>query len=496
MTATDRQVRTFMTQYARHGKLKRAADVAGFSPDTARKYRDLGKLPSQIDKPIRPKRPSLFAAHWPAVKVMLEEAPELEAKTLFNHLREKYPDTYHEGQLRSFQRQVSQWRALEGPPKRVFFQQEHRPGEAIQVDFTWMTELKITVAGETFDHMLCHVILPYSNWQYATVCRSESMLALRNGIQAALFRLGRIPTICQTDNSTSATHRIDAKKRDFNEDYLALMRHYHMTPRTIAVGKKEQNGDVESLHNVLKKRVKQHLLMRGSRDFESLQTYQSWLNRLFEKANRLRQKKISEELKVMRPLTMKPLSNYREERVTVSRYSLIRVMENTYSVPSRLIGHTLRVKIYEGHIEAYFKTVLQLNVERCLGRNKHLINYRHIIDSLVCKSGAFARCRYREALFPTLIFRKTYDSLFENLSERQADLAYLRILKLAASTMESEVEAALMILLEHNKIPTIDQIKDLMGQSPTKAPQLKIEPVNLADYDALLESISESTEAA
>jgi transposase InsO family protein len=495
MTATDRQVRTFMTHYARTGKLKQAADAANISPDTARKYRDLGLLPSQIDRPIKASKSSnLFEAHWPAVKVMLEEAPELEAKTLFNHLHEKYPDTYHEGQLRSFQRRVSQWRALEGPPKQVFFQQQHRPGEAIQVDFTWMTELKITIAGEAFDHMLCHVVLPYSNWQHATLCRSESLLALRKGIQAALFRLGHVPEFCQTDNSTSATHRIDSKKRDFNEDYRALMRHYHMTPRTIAIGKKEQNGDVESLHNVLKKRVKQHLLMRGSRDFESARAYQSWLNQLFDKANRLRQKKITEELKAMRPLTVKPLADYREEKVKVSRYSLIRVMENIYSVPSRLIGHPLRVKVYEDHLEVYFKTSQQLIVERLLGRKKHQINYRHIIDSLLRKPGAFARYRYREDLFPTLTFRQSYDSLCEEFNERKADLAYLRILKLAASTMESEVETALELLLEVNQTPSIDHVKDLMGQNQSAKPSVKIDPVNLNDYDALLESLTSQTD--
>ena len=500
MTATDRQVRTFMTHYARHGKLKQAADAANISPDTAGKYRDLNLLPSQIDKPIRPSRKiPIFSEHWPAVEAMLESAPELEAKILFNHLHQKFPDTYHEGQLRSFQRRVSEWRALKGPSKQVFFQQVHRPGEAIQVDFTWMTKLEITIEGEVFDHMLCHVVLPFSNWQHATICGSESLLALRKGIQSGLTKLGHIPEFCQTDNSTSATHRIETKKRAFNDDYLALMRHYNMTPRTIAIGKKEQNGDVESLHNVLKKRVKQHLLIRGSRDFESVEVYQSWLNELLSKANRMRQKKITEDLKNMRVLTVKPLANYHEETVKVSRYSSIRILQNTYSVQSRLIGQLLRVKIYEDHLEVYFKSKLQLTVGRLLGSNKSLINYRHFIDSLVRKPGAFARYRYREGLFPTLTFRFAYDALRSELTERKADLAYLRILKLAASTMECEVETALELLLDDKQTPIVDNVKDLMGLSQSAKPRLTIEPVNLGDYDALLECIeglTESQEAA
>src|SRR5687767_7185802 len=129
------------------------------------------------------------------------------------------PDRYHEGQLRTLQRHVKQWRAQSGPDKEVFFQQEHRPGEAMQTDFTWATELRVTIAGEPFPHMLCHPVLPYSNWEWATICRAESMAAMKRGVQAALFRLGRVPEFHQTDNSTAATHDLRTGKRGFNEEY-------------------------------------------------------------------------------------------------------------------------------------------------------------------------------------------------------------------------------------------------------------------------------------
>ena len=112
----------------------------------------------------------------------------------------------------------------------------------------------------------------FSNWLWATVCLSESMAALRKGVQRALFQLGRVPRYHQTDNSTAATHRIpDGKKvffedgkRPFNDDYIALMRHFGMTPRTTAIGAKEQNGDVESENGVIKRRLEQLLLVRGA----------------------------------------------------------------------------------------------------------------------------------------------------------------------------------------------------------------------------------------
>ncbi|MCX6546998.1 MAG: hypothetical protein NTW40_02985 [Acidobacteria bacterium] len=164
-----------------------------------------------------------FEEDWSAIELRLLDAPELEGRILFEDLMLRRPGVYQEGQLRTFQRRVKVWRAHHGPDKEVFFPQDHRPGEALQTDFTWATELEITIDGISFPHMLCHVVLPYSNWGWITVCQSESMLALRRGVPAALVQLGRVPQFHQTDNSTAATHQVTAAvealghgKRDFN----------------------------------------------------------------------------------------------------------------------------------------------------------------------------------------------------------------------------------------------------------------------------------------
>ena len=165
-------------------------------------------------------RPDPFAEDWPGIAERLADAPELEARALFEDLLSRQPERYEPGQLRTFQRRVKQWRAQEGPDKEVFFPQAHRPGEAAQTDFTDASGLGITIAGEPFPHLLCHFVLPYSNWQWATTCQSESMLALRRGVQSAVFRLGRIPDFHQTDNSTAATHDLRTGKRGFNQEYV------------------------------------------------------------------------------------------------------------------------------------------------------------------------------------------------------------------------------------------------------------------------------------
>jgi hypothetical protein len=476
-----------MEEMQRQGRIGLAAMRAGMDRKTARKYVRAGKLPSELRKPHTWRtREDPFAEDWPALVVMLEEAPELEATTLFDHLLGQKPEAYKAGQLRTLQRHVRQWRARRGPEREVFFPQAHRPGEAMQTDFTHATVLRVTIGGEPFDHQLCHSVLPYSNWEWASVCHSESMAALRRGVQSTLFRLGAVPELHQTDNSTAATHDLRTGKRGFNEEYQSMMEHFGMKPRTIGIGEKEQNGDVEASHGVLKRRLEQHLLLRGSRDFESVEAYERWMWEKIEAADRLRQPKLSEELAVMRPLRVSRLAEYHQETVGVTSWSTIRIKRNTYSVPSRLIGETVRVHVYEQRLEVYHGSMLELAVERLRGEGGHRINYRHVIWSLIQKPGAFARYRYREDLFPSLTFRRAYDALGERLDAWKADIEYLRILHLAASTMESEVEAALVELLEVGQCPEADAVKRAVAPEKIEVPEMEVPSVDLRSYDALL----------
>ena len=206
MQTSDAQVRKLMEEITKHGKVGRASLKANMDRKTGRKYVAAGKLPSEMVKPRTGARTRVdpFADDWPAIAARLKETPEFEAKTLFEELVEQHPGRYVEGQLRTLQRHIRVWRATEGPDKEVFFSQLHRPGEAAQTDFTWATTLGITIAGVAFAHMLCVVTLPFSNFQWLTVCLSESMMALRRGVQSALFRLGRAPKYHQTDHSTAA----------------------------------------------------------------------------------------------------------------------------------------------------------------------------------------------------------------------------------------------------------------------------------------------------
>lgn len=494
MRVTDQQVGKLFMEYQKGGQLQLAAVKAGMARKTAAKYVRDGRLPSERQEKRRWRtRANPFAAHWQEVETMLSVAWELEAKSLFEWLQERYPGEYQEGQVRTFQRQVRRWRALHGGEKEVFFPQEHRPGVRLETDFTCLNRLGITVGGEEQEAWLCHTVLSYSNWQWGTLCRSESLLSLREGLQAALRQLGHVPAEHWTDRTTAATHALGGEeegRRGFNDGYLQLMAHFGLEPRTINRASPQENGDVESANGAFKRRLKQHLLLRGNSDFSSADEVRLFLEALLHKANRGREKRLAEELAVMRPLRAALLPEYVEEDVGVSRWSTIRVDRRVYSVPSRLIGETVRVRRYAERIEVYLAGELPLTAVRLTGDRAHAINYRHVIEWLIRKPGAFAQYRYRTDLFPSVVFRRAYDRLCCECAPRLADVEYLRLLRQAARTMESEVERVLLELERRTVVPRWSALQEFWpSRAADGAVDLPPLPVRLDVYDTLFSEV-------
>jgi hypothetical protein len=463
------------------------------SRKTVWKYEKLGELPSELKKPrVYRTREDPFEEDWGQVEAMLKDAPELEAKMLFEWLSEEKPDKYQEGQLRTLQRRVSTWRAL-NCEELLMLEQIHIPGEVMQTDGTWMNELWINIQGQAFAHMLIHSVLPYSNWEWGRVVQTESLLAIRLGVQSSLVKLGYVPKIHQTDNSTAATHHLGPEnrdqqgaERDFNEEYLQLMAHFGIEPRTIHLDSPDENGDIEAANGAFKKAVEQHLLLRGSRDFESLAAYEAFLWQIMEKRNALRSEKLAEELAVMRPLTVEPWPAMRELRPKVNRAGLIRVGNNGYSVPSGLKGKQVSVRIFEWQIEVWFAGKCVESMSRLTGVQKYRINYRHVIDTLLRKPGGFRNYRYREEIFPSSTFRAAWEYLNQRYTPRNADLAFLRILKLAAGGLESDVEAVLAELLSTKTVWNDQTVATRVQPVSVQIPVLEAPLVNLDEYDQLL----------
>lgn len=485
---SDREVLLMLRERAKGRTQEQAAARAGMSVRTARAYERRGRLPGQMKQPRQYRtRPNPFVEDWSWIAAQLDADPALQATTLFALLTGRHPGRYAAGQLRTLQRQIAAWRARQGPEREVMFPQVHEPGLLAQSDFTHMTDLAVTLAGEPFAHLVFHLVFTYSNVEAVQICRSESFEALAEGLESGLWQLGGVPRYHRTDHLSAAIRPLDPEGRaQATERYAALMTHYGLEPTTNNVGIAHENGDVEQAHHRFKQAVDQALRVRGSRDFADRAAYARFLQLLVKQRNLTRQVRWVEERAVLRPLPAGPLGLCRELRVSVSRFSTIQVLGNTYSVPSRLIGTTVLVRTRAETLEVYHGTAHLLTIPRLVGRRQHRIDYRHIIWSLVRKPGAFARYRYRDDLFPTLPFRRAYDALV-GAGPGGADRHYVRLLHLAASTSEREVEAALELLREQRALPTFDAVRDLVRDPATTAlPALGSAALDLGVYDRLL----------
>ncbi len=337
---TNQQVRK-LRQLDRQGIAKEVAALrVGMDAKSARKYRRLGKLPSEVMLMDRNWRThaDAFAEVWPELEAKLQLYPGLQAKTLFADLQRRFPGRFADGQLRSLQRRVKTWRAEGGPAKEVFFAQVHHPGRLAASDFTHCPELGVTINGSPFVHMIYHFVLTYSNWETGTICFSESLESLSEGLQNALWELGGVPQMHRTDRLTAAVQPGVEGPESFKQRYQALLGHYGLQGQAIQAGKGNENGDAEQSHNQFKQTLDQALMMRGSRDFSSRDSYGVFLRQLFGKKIAGRAVRLAEEVALLRPLPGHRLEACKRLKVRVETGSIIRVEGNIYSVPSRLIG--------------------------------------------------------------------------------------------------------------------------------------------------------------
>jgi hypothetical protein len=216
----------------------------------------------------------------------------------------------------------------------------------------------------------------------------------------------------RTDSLSSAVNNM-SNPEEFNRRYEGVMRYYGVKPQHTNPASPNENGDCEQSHHRFKRAVEQALLLRGSRDFQSMAEYAQFLKDLFAQRNAGRRARLTEELAVMRELPARRMESAKRERVKVDSGSLIHVERNAYSVNSRLIGAQVEARSYLDHVEVWYGQRKVEDLPRLRGRGKHRIDYRHIIEWLVRKPGAFENYRYQEDLFPTSRFRMAYDALRE-----------------------------------------------------------------------------------
>jgi len=425
------------------------------------------------------KRIDPLAAAWESeLKPMLEKTPALTAITLLEYLQEKYPEEYPDRVSRTLQRRVKTWQALHGPEKEVMFCQTHEPGRQGLSDFTLLKRASVTIAGKPFDHLIYHFRLAYSHWSFMKVIQGgESYTALTEGLQEALRKLGGVPKEHRTDSLSAAFKNLSREaQEDMTARYDAFCRHYGMTATRNNRGKGHENGSVESTHGHLKRRIEQALLLRGNNDFESIQAYQIFIDEVVTRANRRNAKAIQLEREALLPLPKTSATDYSELRAVVSSSSTIEVRRVTYTVPSRLQGEVLTVRLYDDRLICYLGYQHVINLERIHASNnrkrERQVDYRHVIHSLAKKPQAFRYSRLRDDLLPSATYRSIWLAVDKVMSPKDACKFIVGLLQLAAlHDCEKPLGEAVLAALDEGKTLSLISFQKQFCKKPDKLSQ-------------------------
>lgn len=493
---TDQQARLYMHHRRTHTR-QIAAARAGISASTGARLDADPRLPSQHRTPRGRRRPDPLIAVWEAEIVpMLQASPDLRPFAVYEEMLRRHPEL-SPGVRRTLERRVRHWQALHGPEREVIFRQEHPPGAQGLSDFTDAGGLGVTIAGETLAHRLYHFRLAFSGWEHAeVVLGGESFTALATGLQNALWSLGGAPGEHRSDSLSAAFRNLE---RDAAEDqtrrYEALCAHYGMQPTRNNPGVAHENGAIEAPHGHLKAALDQALLLRGTRDFDDLSSYRRFLDELVGRANARRRKAVDTERAALQPLPPRRTTDYDEVLVTVSRSGGFLLRRVFYTVPSRLIGHRLRVRLYDDRLECFLGGTQVATLPRGRApqgwvnrsRHVHVVDYRHVIHALRRKPAALLNLVYRDQLFPRDAYRQAWEALVGALPPRAACRVMVGLLELAHErACEAELAAELERVLAAGALPDLAALRRHFAPAQAAVPDVTVTLPALASYDALL----------
>lgn len=490
---TDHQVNKYK-ELRRQFNQEAAAAKAGLSVRSARRIAQRMSLPSQRERRRWRTRPDPLAEVWESELVpLLRAAPGLTAVTLLEELQRRYPERFGNGVLRTLQRRVRRWRALEGEEREVFFAQEHEPGRLGLSDFTDARELAVCIAGERLDHRLYQFALAYSGWRHVeVVLGGESFVALSRGLQNALWALGGVPAEHRTDSLSAAFNNL-AERAELTRRYEDLCTCYGMRATRNNPGASHENGAIEARQGTVKHFIEQALLLRASREFASLEEYRRFVAEVAARANARLAKTLVVERACLRALPARRSSDYEDLDVRVTKFALLSVKKASYSVPSRLIGHRLKVRVYDERIEAYLgehRVFEAMRVRPVAGAARaKLIDYRHLLPALKRKPGALVRWRFRDALFPRSEYASTWQRLIDRLPEPRAARLMIGLLDLAAGHgCEAGLAQRLAEIAARDELPDLDRLTEEFAPRQSSMPMVSVVLPGLAVYDELMET--------
>jgi transposase InsO family protein len=450
-----------------------AAAKAGISERSARRLdRRGGALPVRPVRDWRTRDDPLAEVWEPVVVPLLRrEEGKLLGTTVLQHLQRLYPGKYPDGLLRTVQRRVSGWKLKHGPAPDLIFTQAEEPGRIGYSDFTHATELKVVLGGEPFPHLLYQFRLGYSGWCHVQVVTGgESFAALAEGLTSAVRLLGGVPRIHRTDSLSAAFCNLTkAAADDQTHRYQQLCRDLGMQPTRNNLGVSHENGAIESPHGHFKRGLDQALRLRGNRDFANQTAYAAWLSEQVAEVHvRLDSERLAADRAALAPLPAQlpgPAALAREQIVRVSRGATMVVNKVLYTVCDRLAGQQVRVLIFDDRLECYCRGELVETLPRLPrqgNQRQRVVDYRHIIEALARKPGAFPRLDIRDQVHPGPVWKATWEALIAVRDERTAARTYLGLLLLAH---RAGCEKALTdILTKHRAAGTLPDLDALRAQ--------------------------------
>jgi hypothetical protein len=470
-----------------------AAAKASFSPATAYRFEKDSRLPSQKEAPRTRRRADPLADIFEAEIVpMLQAAPGLRAVAIFEEMMRRHREL-NSGIRRTLERRIRSWRAVHGEEQEVMFRQMHEPGGVGLSDFTDMGKAGITIAGQPLDHRLYHFRLAYSGFEHAhVVLGGESFVALAQGLQNALWTLGGAPREHRSDSLSAAFRNLDKDARqDLTRRYEELCGHYGMTPSRNNAGLAHENGSIEGPHGHLKRAINDAVLLRGSSDFDDLAAYRCFLDEIVSRVNVRNAKRIDIERAALQQLPVRRTSDYEDVSVRVTSSGGFTLRKVFYTVPSRLIGHRLRVRLFDDRLDIFIGGSLLLTLPRgrasASGKHDQVVDYRHVIHSLRRKPMALLNLVYRDRLFPRQAYRQTFDRLRERLPDRQACRIMVDLLAMAHERgCESELADQLDASLQARRLPDMTALQERFAPDPAQLPKVVVELASLNAYEALL----------
>ena len=494
---TDQQAKLYMNLRRTHTR-ETAAAKAGFGASTGGRLDADPRMPSQKRTPRGRRRPDPLAEYWESeIMPMLLASPGLRPITVLREMQRRHAG-FSDDLRRTLERRIRLWQALHGPEREVIFRQEHPPGQQGLSDFTDAAELGVIhrrrAAGSSALPLpagvlrlaACHVVLG-----------GESFVALAEGLQNALWALGGAPLEHRSDSLSAAFRNLERDAaEDLTQRYEALCAHYGMTPTRNNPGVAHENGAIEGPHAHLKLALQQALLLRGSADFADLDAYRRFVDEVVGRANAGRRKALEIERVQLEALPPRRTDDFEEVLVTVTRSGGFFLRRVFYTVPSRLIGHRLRVRLYDDRLECFLGGTLVQTLRRGRSidgnRRGHMVDYRHIIHALRRKPMALLNLVYREQLFPRDAYRHAWDALIARLPARNACRSMVGLLALAHDrACEAELASELEAIAATGELPDLAELRRQFMPSSLAVPIVTVTLPAAVAYDALFSAPQE-----